>query len=348
VPNSDVPISATLERLARRTMDWRFFSWYWGDAIAVDGLLAAADVLGRNELGRDDLRDYVAQTLDRWDSQCLPCLDDALAPGVAIARLTGEGILGDRAASRFLAAVDRLPLLTGAVPALEPHRPAYRFGVCIDALYHLPAGLAAIGRLRGDDALVRRAVTIAEQILRLTSCPDGWAQWHDAALRRNNAICWSRGLGWALLGCLDTIEVAGSTAPVAVLEDAAGRILQALAATQLPDGHWPAVLGSSLPWCAAETSTAAFFVAGAWHRAAPAAMQQDTVRRSLRACLTAVDSGGVYTGVSADVLPSFEIGDYLSFRVEPSPWGQGAALRALAAGAARAAGEPASDPPPGP
>jgi len=38
------------------------------------------------------------------------------------------------------------------------------------------------------------------------------------------------------------------------------------------------------------------------------------------------------------VLPSFEIGDYLSFRVEPSPWGQGAALRALAAGAARAAG----------
>lgn len=324
-----MPILPTLERLARRTTDWRFFSWYWGDAIAVDGLLAAADVLGQ-----DELRDYAAQTLDRWESQCPPCLDDALAPGAAIARLAGEGALGARAADRFLAAVDRLPLLTGVVPALEPHRQAYRFGICIDALYHLPPGLAAIGRLRGDAALVRRAVTIAQEILLLTRCPAGWAQWHDTALRRNNAVSWSRGLGWALLGCLDTITAAQGSAPVAVLEDAAGAILEALAVTQLPDGHWPAVLGSSSSPVPQETSTAAFFVAGAWHPAVPAVISDNTVRRSLRACLAAVDRDGAYTGVSADVLPSWEISDYLSFRVEPSPWGQGAALRALAVSAA--------------
>jgi len=319
-----VPTFTTLERLARRTTDWRFFSWYWGDAIAVDGLLSAADVLGQPEL-----HDYVVQTLDRWSSGCPPCLDDALAPGAAIARLAGEGVLSGRAIDRFLVAVDRLPMLTGPVPALEPHRQAYRFGVCIDALYHLPPGLAAIARLRDDPALARRAVLIAEEILRLTRCPAGWAQWYDAALRRNNAVAWSRGLGWALLGCLDTIACAGGIAPVAALEDATGSLLGTLAEAQLPDGHWPAVLGH--PGAPAETSTAAFFVAGALHSCAPATIPAATVDISLRACLAAVDSGGVYTGVSADVLPSWEPGDYLSFAVEPSPWGQGAALRALTA-----------------
>lgn len=318
----------TLERLARRTTDWRFFSWYWGDAIAVDGLLAAADVLGRPEL-----YDFAAEMLDRWSAGCPPSLDDALAPGAAIARLAGEGALSDRAADRFLEAVDRLPLLAGQVPALEPHRLAYRFGVCIDALYHLPPGLAAIARLRGDPALAARAVSMAEEILRLTRCPAGWAQWYDAALLRNNAVAWSRGVGWALLGCLDTIAWVDEAAPVAALEDAAGSMLGALAAAQRPDGHWPAVLGH--PGAPAETSTAAFFVAGALHTSAPATVPAGPVDLALRACLAAVDPGGVYTGVSADVLPSWEPGDYLSFAAEPSPWGQGAALRALAAAAVR-------------
>ena len=37
---TDSPL-ATLTLVADRTTDWRFHCWYWGDAIAIDGLLEA-------------------------------------------------------------------------------------------------------------------------------------------------------------------------------------------------------------------------------------------------------------------------------------------------------------------
>lgn len=40
---------------------------------------------------------------------------------------------------------------------------------------------------------------------------------------------------------------------------------------------------------------------------------------------------GIVQGVSAGVLPSWDPESYRTFRCEPSPWGQGAALRAMVA-----------------
>ena len=40
--------------------DWRFHCWYWGDAIAIDGLLEA------DALGAGAYRDIVVETLQRW------------------------------------------------------------------------------------------------------------------------------------------------------------------------------------------------------------------------------------------------------------------------------------------
>jgi unsaturated rhamnogalacturonyl hydrolase len=336
-----------LSKVTARTRDWQFFCWYWGDAIAIDGMLAAAATLGAPEP-----RDFVAETLDRWASRCPPTLDDALAPGAAIASLAGDGTLSQAAAGRFLAAIERLPRLDGGVPALEPHRPAYRFGVCIDALYHLPSGLAAMGRLRDAPELAREAVDIAVKILELTRCPAGWAQWYDAARHRNNAVAWSRGLGWALLGCLDTLALAAGLCPVTALLDVTAELFGTLLTSQQADGHWPTVLGhGSAP---SETSTAAFFTAAALHPQAPVSVPAGAVSRSLHACLAAVDQDGTCRGVSADVLPSWEPDDYLSFGVEPSPWGQGSALRALAAAAGPGppgpwppGGEPPGGEPPG-
>jgi len=39
----------------------------------------------------------------------------------------------------------------------------------------------------------------------------------------------------------------------------------------------------------------------------------------------------VVSGVSTDILPAWEVAAYREFTCEPSPWAQGAALRALAA-----------------
>ena len=245
-------------------------------------------------------------------------------------QLEADGALPRPAGDRIVTAVDRLPLLDGIVPALEPHKPQFRFGVCIDALYHLPAMMLLAGEYKGAHGAKESAVRLATRILEVLKCPTGWAQWHDFSLDRNNAICWSRGLGWALLGLLDLLELVGQGA-AGSLAEAAGTILAMLADTQAPSGHWPAVLADAD--APEETSTAAFFVAGALHPKAPAVgvPNQAKVQAATAAVLRAFGPDGTYGGVSADILPSWDLATYERFPVEPSPWGQGAALRALVA-----------------
>jgi hypothetical protein len=81
----------------------------------------------------------------RWQEHCLPNFDDVLAPGAAIIRLIMEGDLPGAAGERLLRQLQSLPCAVGAIPILEPHRPAFRFGLCIDALFHLPAFLRSPG-----------------------------------------------------------------------------------------------------------------------------------------------------------------------------------------------------------
>ena len=141
--SSDVTALALLRRTADRLTDWRFHCWYWGDAIAIDGLIEA------HALGAGTYRDHVLETLQRWHRHCLPNFDDALAPGAAIIRLVMDGDLPARAGERVLDRLQGLPPAYGAVPALEPHRPFFRYGLCIDAVYHLPATYATVGTMEG-------------------------------------------------------------------------------------------------------------------------------------------------------------------------------------------------------
>ncbi|MGA3351823.1 MAG: glycoside hydrolase family 88 protein [Acidimicrobiales bacterium] len=318
-----------LRSAAERTLRFRFGTWYWGDAIAVDGLLAADQVVG------GPFRDAVVDCLDRWTRLAPTTFDDALVPGRAVLQLVADGALPPAAAERVVAGIERLPLLGGAIPALEPHRPQFRFGVCIDALYHLPAMMVMAGEYRGDPGAGRAAIRIATEILELLRCRTGWAQWYDFSLRRNNAVSWSRGLGWAVLGLLDLLELVEG-AEAGYLVEATGRILESLAAEQAPSGNWPAVLGNSR--AAEETSTAAFFLAAALHpkTSVVGTPSRARIQAATAAVFRAVTADGTYGGVSADVLPSWDESSYERFPVEPSPWGQGAALRALVALAAAA------------
>jgi rhamnogalacturonyl hydrolase YesR len=161
-------------------------------------------------------------------------------------------------------------------------------------------------------------------------CDSGWAQWFDPTRKRNNGVAWSRGLGWAVLGLLDLVEALDGrgTAEVA---DLAGQVLQRLAATQGPDGNWAEVLDH--PPAGSETSTATFYVAAALHPAARGlvALPDDVLSRAIGACERAVAADGTYTGVTTDVLPSWDITPYENCPTEPSPWAQGTAVRAFAA-----------------
>jgi len=257
----DRPSSASLlKAVADRMTDWRFHCWYWGDAIAIDGLLEA------DALGAGAYRDIVVETLQRWNHYCLPNFDDVLAPGAAIIQLVMDGDLPAAAAERVLDQLAGLPTVFGSIPALEPHRLAFRYGVCIDAVYHLPATYALASRWLDDPVLAQRAVDVAVDSMQVLRCDTGWAQWFDPTRRRNNGIAWSRGLGWAVLGLLDAVRILEGRHPADAAADLAGEVLELLAATQTEDGNWAEVLYHTP--AGVETSTASFFVAAALHPAA--------------------------------------------------------------------------------
>lgn len=332
VPRDLVAIGS---RVAERTRDWPLGYWYWGDAIAIDGLLAMAQV------GQAKIADHVLDQLGGWLRSVPPGYQDALAPGAAIAQLVARGDLPEMAAERFLTAIDGLPILFGAVPVLEPHLPQFRFGLCIDAVYHLPPALAALGAHRDDQRLLARAVKVAVEMLSRLRCREGWAHWYDAGHGRNNGIPWTRGAGWATLGALDTLAWTRGQVADGQLRELAQEILATLSGDQQASGHWPPVLGRHD--LSSETSVAAFFVAAALHPEVTWPLEVSALLSAEHALLGSIGDDGTYLGASADVLPAWDPISYERFRVEPSPWGQGAALRALAAMTAVGAA-----PPPGP
>jgi rhamnogalacturonyl hydrolase YesR len=313
-----------VSRAADRLTDWRFHCWYWGDAIAIDGLLEAQAV------GAGLYRDHVLETLDRWHRHCPPNFDDALAPGAAIIRLVMDGDLPAQAGNRVLNLLEGLPKAYGAVPALEPHRPFFRYGLCIDAVYHLPATYALVAQWKGDKRFAEKAARVAIDCLQVLRCKAGWAQWFDPTHGRNNDVAWSRGMGWAVLGLLDLVHLLDGIGTDEV-SDLAAEVMERLAQTQCTDGNWAAVLDD--PAADSETSTATFYVAAALHPAARGlvALPSQVLERATGACHRALAHDGTYTGVTVDVLPSWDIKTYEHCPTEPSAWAQGAAVRAFAA-----------------
>ena len=87
------------------------------------------------------------------------------------------------------------------------------------------------------------------------------------------------------------------------------------------------------PPAGTETSTASFYVAAALHPATAAlvSLPVDVLANATTACERALADDGTFTGVTTDVLPSWDITTYEHCPTEPSPWAQGAAVRAFAA-----------------
>jgi hypothetical protein len=332
MPPSSAENLARLRRAAERLTDWRFHCWYWGDAIAIDGLMEAHACVPAG----GGCREHVLEICRRWNSRCPPNFDDSLAPGATIIQLVMDGDLPATAAERVLDRLEGLPHIYGCIPALEPHRPSFRFGVCIDAVYHLPVTYAMAARWSGDPRWSQKAVRLAVECMQVLRCEAGWAQWFDPTHRRNNQVAWSRGMGWAVLGLLDLVSLLDGVG-CAEVADLAGRVLQRLAQTQNSDGNWRAVLDD--PEAEPETSTAAFYVAAALHPAARGfGLPSHVTEGAVGACFRALAEDGTYTGVTADILPSWDIRAYRRCPTEPSAWAQGAAVRALAALAAACSG----------
>src|SRR5690349_3076679 len=111
-----------LRRVADRTLRYDFTVWFWGDAIALDGLLEAAELLGSSAP-----RDHCLRFYERWACRPLGWVDH-LTPGLALLRLfaiTRDDALLD--AARRLASwlLDAAPRSQDDVPLYRPDLPPY-------------------------------------------------------------------------------------------------------------------------------------------------------------------------------------------------------------------------------
>src|SRR5882724_3775838 len=105
--------------------------------------------------------------------------------------------------------------------------------------------------------------------------------------------------------------------------DLAAEVMERLAHTQGSDGNWASVLDH--PAADTETSAATFYVAAALHPASRGlvSLPSQALERATGACHRALADDGTYTGVTADLLPSWDIETYEHCPTEPSAWAQG-------------------------
>jgi unsaturated rhamnogalacturonyl hydrolase len=314
-----------LPRLARRTRRYDFTVWFWGDAIAFDGLLEAAELAGDAASSR-----FCRRFAERWAVRPR-AWTDYLTPGAALLRLGhAEELLA--LARWFRAEVPRGP---GGVHYYRPDLPQFRTTVLVDSLYHVPTFLARLARSSGDMSWADDAVEAWLSHMALLRHRQGplLCHNHDVGSGRHRGYGWGRGNGWAILGLVDTLEALPRRHPAraGLIKD-----LKALARAILPlqdaSGFWRTLLHDREAYL--ESSTAAFFGA-AFTKAVRLGLLGPAYARAAdrawRATLTRIDGEGGFFGVSgvtwAASAPTEELALYKAMPTEVNVWGQGAALR---------------------
>ena len=79
--HSDVNALEVLKHVTRRTMAYDFTVWFWGDAIAIDGLLEASELLQDPQPAAHCRRFY-----DAWSKRQLSWADH-LTPSLGLLRV---------------------------------------------------------------------------------------------------------------------------------------------------------------------------------------------------------------------------------------------------------------------
>ena len=322
-----------LRKAANRTLDYDLTVWFWGDAIAVDGLLDAAELL-------DDSRprQHCRQYYDRWARRQLTWVDH-LTPGLGLLRLyeaSGEQMLLEAALrlARWLSEESpRDP--RHQAPLYRPDLPSCRHTVWVDTLYHEPSFFARLAQQTGDQRYYDEGLGVWESHVQVLSSKRGpfLAHAYDSGARLLRGYGWGRGNGWALLGMVDTLELLPPDHPrrPAALHcflDLSAAVRKCQDAT----GFWRTLLEDREAYL--ESSTAAFFGA-AFTKAVRLGLlgpeYAEEAERAWEATVSRVDEDGCFYGVSActyaAVVPGDDAALYRKLPTEVNVWGQGSAMR---------------------
>lgn len=325
---------ALLERVAERTLAFDFSVWQWGDAIAIDGLLDAAELLDTPRY-----RDHVAGFYRRWVKRSLGWMDH-LTPGAALLRLPDPGgpdsFVG--AAERLAAWLRDAPHTETGLPLYRPDLGTVRHSCWVDTIYHEPPFLLRLAAATGQDEHRAHAVSVWTSHTAALSSDEGpfLAHSFESANRLVRGYGWGRGNAWALLGMVDALELMPAELPDrTVLAAEFEALAAAVADAQQENGLWRTQLHDREAYL--ESSCTAMFGA-AFTKARRLGLLPDrydqAADRAWSAATPYIDDEGRFYGVSAWTHAAINhVEDPMYYRTLPTEinwWGQGAALRAAA------------------
>lgn len=332
-----------IERVARKTLAYRFFFWDWGEAIATEGLLAAGAATGEPEYYR-----WVSRAIDRWiERSPEPFWPDHVGPGLAVLeyyRHSRQPHLLEYA--RALAAhLDRLPRASTGARLHRPDKPDITRLVWVDSMQTDAPFLCALACATGETRYHDQAVEhLAGQVASLQDART--ALFHHAysdETGRPSGVAWGRGNGWAALGLAGTLSRLPRTHPRwPWLAERFQSQVDALLRGQHASGAWPTVIDRpTAPLEASTTVMLAHALAVGSRVGALDGRAHSAAERAWAAVETGVDETGVVEGVSERTPPR---PDPESYEARPLggfyPWGQGPWLLEAARRAALAQGDP--------
>jgi unsaturated rhamnogalacturonyl hydrolase len=326
-----------LRKVAERTLAFDMPRWFWGDAIAIDGLLEAADLLDAPEF-----YDPVESWLSAWARRFMldgPVSTDHLAAGLALVTLAqrrpgrGPWLQAAENLARYLDRGVARAVRTGT-PHYRPDDAAYRHTIWVDTLYHEPVFLAALGRHTGEARYLDQCIDVTDHHFEaLLDAETGLLpQAVDTANGHVKGLGWARGIGWAVLGLADTLALLDGSHAEAIRKRL-DPLVEIVLSTQDRSGFWHTLLHDREAYL--ETSTATFFGAACYRLAR---LQRDgtlaAARRALYATLSRIDESGAVWGVSGVAWAATSpVPDAIRYKTVPTEfnlWGQGSALRLLA------------------
>jgi unsaturated rhamnogalacturonyl hydrolase len=318
-----------MARIADTTIyypEYQYKVWGYGEWIALEGLLAASRFcLEPRYLG------FVEGLIAGWISkrkQLIP--SDHVAPGVAMTDLysiTGREIYLERALALASLLLESPTSSRGA----RLLRPDANTHVYVDCLYSDPTLFCKLAHLTGDRGWFEEAAAYALEFWDVLVDAQVPLLYHgyDDVSGKHIGLRWGRGVGWALLGLVDTLsempdDINGRKSLLANFRSMADAVRN----LQAENGHWHTVLDH--PETYLENSIACF-VCAAFSKAMRTGLLdlsfEECTRRSWAACTGAITDAGQI--LVSEATPEGDLALYQSLGLGVYPWGQGPALRAI-------------------
>jgi len=318
-----------LRSVTTRTMRLPFRLWGFGEAIALEGLLAASECLCDRE-PHGFVEALIRATLA---SGIGSHPEDHLVPGMSILSLyrqTGDDdFLGG--ARNLAAFYNSLPENPYGAKLYRSGQPGWKNQIWVDQMNVGAPFLAALFALTGEEIYLRAATRELLAHARLLQDETSGLMWHgyESACGRNGEL-WARGNGWAAMGMSQTLAwIPGPDPARTEIVERLTLLLRRLARLQDASGLWHTVVDdSTTPLETTLAAMIAYAIPAAQCRGLEVSEFEPMASAACAAVLQHISQDGALQLVS-DATP---IGTRRMYATRPFgvfPWGQGPLLLLL-------------------